>query len=67
MDTLINILIAIALLVVLATLFSGLFAMLKGGDYAARNSNRLMRWRVASQAVAVVIIVIGFWWKSAHG
>lgn len=67
MDTLINILIAIALLVVLATLFSGLFAMLRGGEYASRNSNKLMRWRVVSQAVAVVIIVIGFWWKSAHG
>lgn len=67
MDLLINLLIALSLLVVLATLFSGFYAMLRGGDFALRHSNKLMRWRVATQAVAVTVLLLGFWWKSAHG
>lgn len=44
---------------VLASLFIGLYAMGKGGEAGARLSQRMMRWRVALQAGALVIFVIG--------
>ena len=66
METVINILIAIAMLAVIASLGMGVFSMLKGGEYGRANSNRFMRYRVMSQAVAIVLIVIGFIYKASH-
>jgi phosphatidylglycerophosphate synthase len=62
MDAIITVLpylIGLALVGVVVTLFSGLFSMVKGGP-DRRGSNRLMRWRVASQAVAISLIVLYF-------
>jgi len=66
MDIFINILIAVAMLAVVASLGMGVFSMLKGGEYARANSNKFMRYRVMSQAVAIVLIVIGFIYKASH-
>ena len=44
----------------------GMVAMARGGDYAAANSNKFMRWRVMTQAVAVVMLIIGFIYKASH-
>ncbi len=66
MGTFINILIALALLAVLASLFMGLVTLARGGEYAAANSNRFMRWRVKTQAVAIVLLIIGFIYKASH-
>ncbi|WP_158914390.1 twin transmembrane helix small protein [Caulobacter sp. S45] len=66
MDIFINILIAVAMLAVVASLGLGVFSMLKGGEYARANSNKFMRYRVMSQAVAIVLIVIGFIYKASH-
>jgi hypothetical protein len=63
MDSVFTILIPVAMAAVLITLGFGLFALFKGGDYARSNSNKLMRVRVALQAVAVLVLVAAFWWR----
>lgn len=52
------ILAAIASLVVLAILMFGIGSFAKGGAFNQRNANRLMRWRIGAQFVAVVLIVL---------
>ena len=66
MDLIINILICISLAAVLASLGMGLFSVAKGGEYSRANSNKFMRWRVGTQAVAVVMLTIGFIYKASH-
>jgi len=60
-----NILIGIAVLAVVVTLVAGLFTMVRGGEGSAERSNKLMRWRVGLQFVAIGLLVIGFIAKSA--
>ncbi len=45
------------IVVVLAT---GIFNMLKGGAFNKKHGNRLMRWRVILQGVAVILLGILF-------
>ncbi|HLB07643.1 MAG TPA: twin transmembrane helix small protein [Alphaproteobacteria bacterium] len=45
---------------VVLVLVSGVVSMFKGGAFNARWGNRLMRYRVALQAFAVVLIVVLF-------
>jgi hypothetical protein len=49
--------VAIALAVVVAILLGGLYTLWKGGDTAVSWSNRLMRWRVLAQFIAVIVIM----------
>jgi hypothetical protein len=67
MLTFLDVLIGISLLVVLATLGMGLISMHRGGEYAAANSNKFMRWRVMAQGVAIVLLIIGFVVKATGG
>lgn len=46
------------LLVVLATLFFGIFTMGRGGENAPKLSNKIMRYRVVLQAIAVLIFCV---------
>lgn len=48
---------AIAALVVLAILLFGIGTFGRGGEFNRRNANRIMRWRLAAQFVAVLLIV----------
>lgn len=48
----------LAMAAVLAVLVMGLFSMVKGGDFNRKYGNRLMRWRVGLQAVALVLFAI---------
>jgi hypothetical protein len=66
METIINILIVVSMAAVLVSLGLGLFSLAKGGDYSRDNSNKFMRWRVASQALAIVFLTIGFLYKATH-
>ncbi|MBA3050923.1 MAG: twin transmembrane helix small protein [Alphaproteobacteria bacterium] len=66
MGNLIDILILVAILAVAVTLGFGLWSMYRGGEQAASRSNKLMRLRVALQAVAIVLLCVGMWWKSTH-
>jgi hypothetical protein len=60
------ILAAIACLVVLAVLAVGIGSFGKGGEFNRLHANRLMRYRIAAQAVAVALIV-GFAYFRARG
>lgn len=57
---------AIACFVVLAILLFGIGTFAKGGEFNKRNANRIMRWRLGVQFVAVVLIV-AFAWLRARG
>ena len=61
-----DILILIAIAAVTITLGFGVYTLYRGGDYARSNSNKLMRLRVALQALAIAVLVAGMWWKSTH-
>ncbi len=65
--TLFDILIVAAIAAVAITLGFGLKALYTGGDEARSQSNKLMRLRVGLQALAIVLLVTGMWWKSTHG
>ena len=61
------ILAVLACLVVLIILVIGIGSFAKGGEFHRKNSNRLMRYRIAAQAFAVIVIVGFAWWHSAGG
>ncbi len=50
-------LIVLALLAALAVLMTGVLSMAKGGAFNRKYSNILMRWRVALQFLAVLLIL----------
>ena len=56
-----NSILAIALAAVFIVLVMGLFNMMRGGD--SNRSQRLMRWRVGLQFVAIVIVLLMVWLK----
>ncbi|MBL4596204.1 MAG: twin transmembrane helix small protein [Robiginitomaculum sp.] len=63
----INIMIFAALAVVVATLIGGMINMVRGGSGEGSRSNKLMRVRIIVQAIAVVLLMIGFYLKSNSG
>ena len=52
------IVVAIAVLVVLGILLTGIGGFAKGGDFNKKHANRIMRYRIYAQFVAVVLILI---------
>jgi hypothetical protein len=60
------ILAAVASLGVLVILMIGIGGFAKGGDFNKKHANRLMRYRIAAQAVAVLLIV-AFAWLHGRG
>ena len=67
MGTVFDILIVLAIIAVAITLAFGIRSLYQEGPEARSRSNKLMRLRVALQALAVVLLVAGMWWKSTHG
>ena len=61
------ILAVLACLVVLIILMIGIGSFAKGGEFHRKNSNRLMRYRIAAQALAVILIIGFAWWTGAGG
>lgn len=55
---------ALAALIVVIILMVGIGSFAKGGEFHKRNANRLMRWRIIMQAVAVILILIFAWARS---
>ena len=55
---------AIACFAVLGILLFGIGTFAKGGEFNKRNANRIMRWRIGVQFVAVVAIVAFAWLRS---
>ena len=52
------IVVLVASLAVLAILMVGIGGFAKGGEFNRKNANKLMRWRIAAQFFAVVLILI---------
>jgi hypothetical protein len=48
----------IAMLAVLAVLVTGLVGFFKGGEFNRKYGNKLMRARVALQAVAILLLLL---------
>jgi len=55
---------AAACLVVLAILLFGIGSFAKGGEFNKRNANKIMRWRLGVQFLAVVAIALFAWLRS---
>ena len=53
-----------ALVAVSTVLAFGIYALFKGGDFGRSYSNRLMRLRVLTQAIAIAVLVGAVWWRS---
>lgn len=50
--------VVVAVLVVLVILMIGIGAFARGGEFNRRHANRLMRYRIVAQAVAVALILL---------
>ncbi len=57
-------LIVVAMAVVLVVLVFGIINFAFNSDKSRSRSNQLMRYRVIAQFVAVILLMIGFWFKS---
>ena len=55
--------VVVAVLLVLIILALGIGTFAKGGEFNRKHANRLMRYRIAAQAVAVLLILIFVWLK----
>ena len=51
-------LMSLSVLIVLGILMWGMGSFGKGGEYNRKHANKIMRWRVGAQFVAVVLIVL---------
>ncbi|MEM1362587.1 MAG: twin transmembrane helix small protein [Pseudomonadota bacterium] len=49
---------ALACFLVLGILLVGIGGFAKGGDFNRKHANRIMRYRLAAQFVAVILIVV---------
>ncbi len=56
MSGIVPVLLIVALVATLGVLFAGLIAMARGGEFNRKHGNRLMRWRVALQGLALVLL-----------
>ncbi|MEK9935365.1 MAG: twin transmembrane helix small protein [Rhodobiaceae bacterium] len=54
-----------ALGIVAVILFGGVITMARGGEYNVKNSNRIMRYRIVFQAIALALILILMWFRQA--
>ena len=55
-----------ALTAVTIILALGIYALYRGGDFGRSYSNKLMRLRVVTQALAVAVLMGALWWRSRH-
>lgn len=52
------IIVVIAVLIVLAILLVGVGSFGKGGDFNRKYANKIMRWRIGAQFVAILLILL---------
>jgi hypothetical protein len=45
----------------------GIYALFRGGDFGRSWSNKLMRLRVLTQAIAVAVLMLAVWWRGSQG
>jgi Hypoxia induced protein conserved region len=52
------ILVIVAVATVAVILLTGIGGFAKGGDFNKKHANRIMRWRIYAQAVAIALILL---------
>lgn len=62
-----KIILVIALAIVAGILGWGVMTMARGGDYNIKHSNKIMRYRIIFQAIALVVILGLIWWRRGAG
>lgn len=55
------VLILVALFAVVAILATGIGGFGIGGEFNAKHGNRMMRWRIIAQAIAIALILMFVW------
>lgn len=63
----INYFIIAAVVATALVLLFGVLTFARGGDFNRRYGNKLMRLRIAMQALAVVLIMVGLWIANSGG
>lgn len=58
MNSFMMILVVIAMMLTLGVLFAGLFSMARGGEFNQKYGNKLMRWRIIMQGVALLLFAL---------
>ena len=53
-----TVLLIIAMLMTLGVLFAGLITMARGPEYSRKYGNKLMRWRIIMQGIAILIFLL---------
>jgi hypothetical protein len=48
----------VTMIAVLAVLFTGIFAIVRGGEFNRKYGNKLMRARVVLQGVAILLFIV---------
>jgi Hypoxia induced protein conserved region len=66
MQQVLQILIPIVLFGVLVTIGLGFYSLYRGGEFARAWSNKLMRVRIALQALAVILVVLWIFVRGGH-
>ena len=60
-----NILIALSLIVVVVTFLMGMVGFSRNGEAAGAALNKAMAWRVKTQLVAIGVLMLSLWAKTA--
>jgi hypothetical protein len=61
------IIVTVASLAVLVILMIGIGGFAKGGDFNRKHANRIMRYRIIAQAIAVALIMVFVLFHTARG
>lgn len=62
-----QVILAASLAIVAGILGWGVLTMARGGEYNVKNSNRIMRYRIVFQALALLVILGLMWWRRNGG
>ena len=54
-------LLVICCLVVVVILAIGIGGFAKGGEFNRKHGNRMMRWRIIAQAIAIAVFMLYLW------
>lgn len=55
------VLVAIAVLLVLVILLTGIGGFARGGEFNRKHANRIMRYRIYAQFVAICLVLLFVW------
>jgi len=61
MNDIVSVLVFAAVVAVGLILATGIVAMMRGGEFNRKYGNKLMRARIALQAVAVMLMLVAWW------